>query len=72
MAGSRGSRAAKRVADAASGGAGWIVAFPSGPAWFIRMAPGLVSQINAVRQQLEEREREEHLRLRRVMRPRRR
>lgn len=37
-----------------------------------RVAPGLVAQINAVRQQLEEREREEHLRLRRVTRPRQR
>jgi V/A-type H+-transporting ATPase subunit D len=33
-----------------------------------RVAPNLVSQIGAVRQQLEEREREEHLRLRHVKR----
>jgi V/A-type H+-transporting ATPase subunit D len=33
-----------------------------------RVAPGLIGQITAVRQQLEEREREEHLRLRQVMR----
>jgi V/A-type H+-transporting ATPase subunit D len=37
-----------------------------------RVAPGLVAQIRAVRQQLEEREREEHLRLRRVTHSRRR